>query len=89
MHVRSEFAGSGQNTSDLFMTASVELMFLKSCQGILRVNSVQVKEEYVPIVEKNYDDYEDYSSTNNNDEEETFHPASDKIAEDIQRHGLR
>lgn len=90
MHVRSEFAGSGHNTSDLFMTASVEINFPTKCEGILRLYSVNLKEKYVPIVETNEDEYEDYSSTNyESNEEEKFHPKSSILAEDIQRNSLK
>lgn len=94
MHVRSEFAGSGQNTSDLFMTATVEFSFPKKCEGILRLYNTLVKEEYVPLVEPNYDEYSDYTSYRGMDddeegEKETLHPDSEKIADDVQKYGLQ
>lgn len=41
-HVRTEFNGPGQNTSDLFATATVILTFPKNCEGAMQINDVKL-----------------------------------------------
>lgn len=42
VQLRTEFSGTGENTSDLYLKASIDLLFPKSCEGYLRINSVKL-----------------------------------------------
>lgn len=78
-HVRSEFLGTGENKSDVFVTASVVLTFPKKCEGILKVQEVELRE--TPL-------YED-SSTEESGSDSGLHKKSYNFAADLERDELR
>uniref|UniRef100_W4VR36 Putative lipoprotein n=1 Tax=Corethrella appendiculata TaxID=1370023 RepID=W4VR36_9DIPT len=81
MFVKTEFYGSGQNTSELHITANVEVSFPTKCEGILRLSSVELRDQPVPIVnEENEDEYQD---------EIELHPQSEIISEHLEENELR
>lgn len=41
-HVRTEFEGSGQNTSDLYVTATATLTFPTKCEGTLLIDYINL-----------------------------------------------
>lgn len=90
MHVRTEFSGSGENSSDVFVTANVLLTFPKRCEGVLSISEVVLRNEAMlaPIVEVNenaeyYDDaYEVTADT-------PTHPRTDEFSNAISRNNLR
>lgn len=41
-HVRTEFEGSGQNTSNLYVTALLTLTFPTKCEGVLQIDNVNL-----------------------------------------------
>lgn len=43
-HVRSEFHGTGQNTSDIVVLAAVTLTFPKDCEGVLKLSEIELRE---------------------------------------------
>ncbi|XP_005177435.1 apolipophorins [Musca domestica] len=43
--VTTEFAGTGDDTSDLSVKAEVELLFPKPCEGFLRITSAQLSDD--------------------------------------------
>lgn len=47
IHLRTEFSGSGENTSDVYLKAAVNLVFPKSCEGILSLNNVKLFEKNI------------------------------------------
>lgn len=81
MHVQTEFLGSGQNNSELYLTANAEISFATKCQAILRFNSVELKEKKA---EEQPEDAEYYY-----EEEIDPHPNSEKLAEDIENYELK
>lgn len=45
-HVRTEFLGSGQNQSDVYVDATAVLTFPSACEGLLRLRHVQLRDEF-------------------------------------------
>lgn len=78
-HVRSEFQGTGQNKSDVYVTASLVLIFPKKCEGILTLQDVELRE--TPL----YDD----SSRDTSASETNLHMKSYSFATDLERYELR
>ncbi|XP_051858776.1 uncharacterized protein LOC117563530 [Drosophila albomicans] len=96
--LRTEFAGSGDNTSDLFLKADVEIFFPKDCEGYLRINGVKL---YDTIQESNesgsesqtkdeYDYYDNLpSSSSEVSDFENLHPKSNEMSADLTKNLLR
>ncbi|EDW76449.2 uncharacterized protein Dwil_GK14654 [Drosophila willistoni] len=57
--VRTEFAGSGDNSSDLFLKANLDIFFPKPCEGYLRINDAKLfdKSEAFTADNSNFDSY--------------------------------
>lgn len=88
VHVRSEFAGSGENSSDVFITAKLLLTFPSKCQGVLLVQDVQLRDAAPP--EETTELEKEFSSFDYNENEDpTLHPKSLQFSTDIQEHELR
>ena len=51
--MRTEFSGTGENTSDLYVKANLDIFFPKPCEGYLRVNQVKLWDKMETIVEDN------------------------------------
>lgn len=92
MHVRTEFSGSGENSSDVFVTASVLLTFPKRCEGILTISDVVLSDEAMPeepaVVEVN-ENAEYYDDTYEASADTPTHPKSKDFANAIGKNDLR
>ncbi|XP_046812149.1 apolipophorins [Lucilia cuprina] len=42
LQLRTEFSGTGENTSDLYLKANIDVFFPKPCEGYLRINDVRL-----------------------------------------------
>lgn len=78
-HVSSEFLTTGQNKSEVYVTASVVLVFPKKCEGILKLDQVELRE--MPL-------YED-SSRDTSASEARLHQRSESFASDLERYESR
>lgn len=87
VHVRSEFSGSGENSSDVFISAKLLLTFPTKCEGVLSVQEVQLRDsvptEDEAVVEN------DYSFDYSEKEDTSLHPKNSLFSSDIQEHELR
>lgn len=81
MFVRTEFAGSGQNTSELHAVGHVHIIFPKPCEGILRLKSIEL---HTQAVQKQQE-----VGLFNSDNSEDLHPKSDDFGNDLQNYDLR
>lgn len=82
-HIRSEFNGSGQNSSDIFVSGTVELTFPKKCEGSMKLIDVELRER--PIEEAASGEF-------NSDESlplDNLHRRSSEFADDVQKYNLR
>lgn len=90
MHVRNEFYGSGENSSDVFVTASVYLNFPRSCEGVLSVQDIELREEEIPEnLNENEDENEYDMDYGNTAPSAGLHPNSEQFANDISKNDLR
>ncbi|XP_055389464.1 uncharacterized protein LOC129618631 [Condylostylus longicornis] len=64
VHIRTEFSGSGDNTSDLYLKSKINLIFPTKCEGILTITNVELREISTISLNNNNDN-------NNNDDDET------------------
>lgn len=78
-HIKSEFNGTGQNSSDIYVTGTVELTFPKKCEGILKIVDVELRER--PIA--------DEVDNNESDQVDNLHIKSHEFAADVQKYDLR
>lgn len=82
-HIRSEFNGSGQNSSDIYVSGTVELTFPKKCEGSMKLIDVELRER--PI--------EDEASAEFDSDEslplDNLHRRSAEFADDVQKYNLR
>lgn len=81
MFVRTVFAGSGQNISELHAVGHVHVIFPKPCEGILRLKSIEL---HTQAVEKQQEIGLFGSGTT-----EDLHPKSEEFGADLQKHDLR
>lgn len=91
MHVRTEFSGSGENSSDVFVTAIVLLAFPKRCEGVLTISEVVLRDEAMPetpVAEVN-ENAEYYDDTYEATVDTPTHPKSGDFANAISRNSLR
>lgn len=79
-HVRSEFHGTGQNTSDMFVTASVALTFPTKCEGSLMISETELRNKALT------DDEADEST---DDVYNSMHPKSSDFATEIQKYPMK
>ncbi|XP_043065229.1 LOW QUALITY PROTEIN: uncharacterized protein LOC108101203 [Drosophila ficusphila] len=98
--VRTEFAGSGDNSSDLLLNANLEIFFPKTCEGYLRITGAKLYDKVDEngassdsSTEKPKDVY-DYYDTLGSDESdsetlETLHPKSMSLHGDLTQNVLR
>ncbi|TDG46759.1 hypothetical protein AWZ03_006806 [Drosophila navojoa] len=103
--VRTEFAGSGDNSSDLYLKANLEIFFPKGCEGYLRINSVSLYDSQPEATNEStateekpardvYDYYDTLSSESASDEHgssdfEHMHPKSGELSIDLTKNLLR
>ena len=84
-HVTSLFNGTGQNSSDIHVSATVILTFPKKCEGTLRIMNVELREqtfngELSQKPEFSFDKYDSYDN---------LHSSSSEFAADVQKYDLR
>ncbi|XP_055713060.1 uncharacterized protein LOC129807664 isoform X2 [Phlebotomus papatasi] len=94
LHVRTQFSGSGENTSDVHLIGGVELIFPKKCEGLLRVLSLEVRDRLpVPTVSSEMSRDKDSAEFDEEDYEEPeeieLHPRSYELAEEVSKYELR
>lgn len=87
VHVRSEFSGSGENSSDVFITAKLLLTFPSKCQGVLLIQDVELRNIVPP--EQDTETENDYSFDYSDKEDKTLHPKSSEFSNDIQEHEIK
>lgn len=100
--LRTEFAGSGDNTSDLFLKADLDIFFPKPCEGYLRINNVKLYDTIQDIDKGNdesssekpkdvYDYYDQLSdeTTDSTSDFENLHPKSNQMNIDLTKNLLR
>ncbi len=87
VHVRSEFSGSGENSSDVFISAKILLTFPSKCQGVLIVQNVELRHMAPP--EEDLEVENDYSYDYSVKEDPSLHPKTAKFSEDIQEHEMK
>lgn len=87
MYVKSEFSGSGENSSEVHMVAAVEIDFPKPCQGVMKLYSIEVRDR--PVVETDEQDFEYGADYVEPAPEVELHPKSDVIADELMRFELR
>lgn len=87
VHVRSEFAGSGENSSDVFITARLLITFPSKCQGVLIITDVELRDS-VPS-EEEVEVENEFSFDYSEKVDESLHPKSTQFSTDIQEHELR
>lgn len=81
-HIKSEFNGTGQNSSDIYVTGTVVLTFPQKCEGILKIVDIELRER--PIEEEGMDGSSDESSP-----VDSTHEKSSEFAWDVQKYDLR
>lgn len=90
MHVRTEFFGSGQNTSDVYVVATAELTFPTRCEGVLKLENIQLRNEAEKSgnneSEEPSADYYEYSEP---ESDQTLHPRNVEFGQKLSAHKLR
>lgn len=61
VQLTTEFSGTGENTSDLYLKANIDILFPKACEGYLRINEVRLWDK----IEHTYEKTSDFISGNN------------------------
>lgn len=87
VHVRSEFSGSGENSSDVFITAKLLLTFPSKCQGVLLIQGVELRDVAPPEEETEVE--KDYSFDYSEKEDKSLHPKNLEFSSDIQEHEIK
>lgn len=82
-HVRTEFNGTGQSTSDIYITGTVMLTFPTKCEGVLKITDIELREKPLEDLQS-----EEYASTESSSQSD-LHNRSLDFAYDIQKHDLR
>ncbi|XP_034669576.1 uncharacterized protein LOC117902369 [Drosophila subobscura] len=100
--LRTEFAGSGDNSSDLVLKANLDIFFPKPCEGYLRINDAKLYDRLEDVdsepekpKEVTYDYYDSLNSAESVDESQpsgdfdNLHPQSTSLAVDLSKNLLR
>lgn len=80
-HIRTEFSGTGQNTSDIYVTGTVIVTFPKKCEGILKITNIELRENPPIAVNVGFESDEPLP--------DTLHAKSMQFASEVQRNDLR
>lgn len=80
-HVRTEFHGTGQNTSDIFVTAAVQLTFPTKCEGVMAITDIELRNAPMPGASEENDDFDDPYAD--------LHDKTADFAHEIQRHEIK
>ncbi|XP_049547862.1 uncharacterized protein LOC125959115 [Anopheles darlingi] len=89
MIVKTALAGSGDNTSELHVSATVTLDIHAPCQGVLKLSTIEVRERAAPQTEPDDLDYGDYNNMPDLSETNDVHSKSELIAEQLMNYDLR
>ncbi|XP_050082628.1 uncharacterized protein LOC126569520 [Anopheles aquasalis] len=89
MIVNTSLAGSGDNTSELHVSATVTLDFPAPCQGVLKLSTIEVRERAAPSTATDDADYDDYNNVPDLSETNDVHSKSELIAEQLMNYDLR
>lgn len=89
MRIRTEFSNSGENTSDVYVSASVYLTFPTKCQGILSIQDLQLHEIALPEPPATYDTENDYDFDYTEPTTVGLHPNNEQFSGDISKNNLR
>ncbi|KAH8395625.1 hypothetical protein KR222_003717 [Zaprionus bogoriensis] len=96
--LRTEFSGSGDNSSDLFLKAELEIFFPKPCEGYLRINNAKLYDtikasgdntEATSEKPRDVYDYYDTLSAETVEDFDDFHPKSNDLNVDLSKNLLR
>lgn len=88
-HVRTEFHGTGQNTSDIFVTAAVQLTFPTKCEGAMVVSEIELRNAPLPDSNEESDDGNSSDDFNTDDPFADLHQKSSDFAYEIQKHEIK
>lgn len=77
-HVRTEFKGTGQDSSNIYVTGTVKINFPTKCEGVLKLEDVELREW--PL---------DAASAATAAHAFKLHEHSKSFAYDVQKHDLR
>lgn len=90
MHVRTEFANSGENSSDVHVSARVALTFPTKCEGVLSISKIELREVLPePEIESTDDGSTDYYSDYTETAPKDLHPMNNEFAYAISRNNLK
>ncbi|XP_037927466.1 apolipophorins [Teleopsis dalmanni] len=96
--LRTEFSGTGENSSDLFLLTNLDLFFPKQCEGFLRINDVKLWNKESTDDNKSssssedfdyYGEFNEASAENESGKIGEIHPKSKELAADIKKNILR
>lgn len=82
-HIRTEFSGTGQNSSNIYVSGTVMLTFPTKCEGILKVSNIELREKPIEAVAN-----AEYTS-DESIQIDNLHAKSTNFAYDIQKNDLR
>lgn len=80
MYLLSEFAGSGDNVSQIHATGFVDIIFPRPCEGILRLDAIELRRRAA----SNTLDLLSFIT-----KDEDIHPRSKEFKNDLEEHELR
>lgn len=80
MHLKSEFAGSADNVSEIFANGYVDIIFPKPCEGVLRMKSIKLRRKAAEASQ----DIDSFFS-----DEEDLHSRSNEFGSDLEKYELR
>lgn len=80
-HIRTEFSGTGQNTSDIYVSGTIMVTFPKKCEGILKITNIELRQSPSPDINVGLNSAESLL--------DTLHAKSTHFASDVQRNDLR
>lgn len=81
-HVRTEFSGTGQNSSDIYVTGTVMISFPQKCEGTLKLADIELREWPIEDAAADYLSGEEPVRGN-------LHDSSNDFAFDVQKNDLR
>lgn len=82
VHIRSEFTGSGENTSDLYFTSNVDFVFPRKCEGVISLSGVQLRLKLTDENGNETKDSESESSKSSSPSEYEYFNAYDEIPDE-------
>lgn len=80
MYLLGEFAGSGDNISQIHVTSYVDIVFLNQCEGILRLNSIELRRRAAS---------DSLNLLSFIVKDEDIHPRSEEFRKDLEKYELR